>query len=300
MGNDDPLSLLGLSPGATEQQIQAAYRAKARACHPDLHPGDPTAADEFRRINEAYTALRDNGWQPPPAGSANFDFKFGGEPTPSSWGVQSVVDNMFGGASSPPGRAARPRTNTQPPRGTAGGAPFADPNQETGTVRVPFEAAVLGGDHQLDVRHDDGGLPRRVHVSLPPGVTEGDKLRIEGRVVTARIQPHTWFKRDGHHVLVDVPLTLAELVFGALVRVPTLTGGVEIRVPPGARPGQKLRLRGKGVTGVGDQLCVLAVAMPDLARPGVHEAVMALDRVEPNSPRPWDEAGASSRAGKLN
>ena len=54
---DDPYKVLGLSPGATQDEIKRAYRRKAKECHPDLHPNDPNAERRMNEVNEAYDML---------------------------------------------------------------------------------------------------------------------------------------------------------------------------------------------------------------------------------------------------
>ena len=54
---DDPHKVLGVSPGATQEEIKRAYRQKAKECHPDLHPNDPNADKRMNEVNEAYDML---------------------------------------------------------------------------------------------------------------------------------------------------------------------------------------------------------------------------------------------------
>ncbi len=86
-------------------------------------------------------------------------------------------------------------------------------------------------------------------------------------IVTVRYAPHPLFKVEGRDLRLDLPITLYEAVLGGKVRVPTLSGEVEMAVPPGASGGRVLRLRGKGLpaTGespLGDLLATLRIAMP--------------------------------------
>lgn len=54
---DDPYKVLGISQGASEEEVKKAYRKKAKEYHPDLHPNDPTAAKKMNEVNEAYDML---------------------------------------------------------------------------------------------------------------------------------------------------------------------------------------------------------------------------------------------------
>src|SRR5690606_22782273 len=108
----------------------------------------------------------------------------------------------------------------------------------------------------------------------PAGFEEGQQIRLAGQgdpgpggagdaLVTLRIKPHAWFRREGDNVLLDLPLRLDEAVLGAKVKVPTVDGAVVLSVPAGSTSGKMLRLRGKGFTrkggARGDQLVRLMV-----------------------------------------
>lgn len=54
----DPYKVLGVSPGASQEEVKKAYRKKAKESHPDLHPNDPEAVRKMNEINEAYDMLQ--------------------------------------------------------------------------------------------------------------------------------------------------------------------------------------------------------------------------------------------------
>lgn len=99
-----------------------------------------------------------------------------------------------------------------------------------------------------------------VPVIVPPGALDGTRLRLAGAghaggyggvtgdlYVTVHVTPHPMFRRDGHDLVLDVPVALHEAVLGARIVVPSLDGEVRLSVPPGTQPGQRLRVRGRGV-----------------------------------------------------
>jgi molecular chaperone DnaJ len=115
---------------------------------------------------------------------------------------------------------------------------------------------------------------RRLTVRIPPGVADGQRIRLTGRgepgvrggpagnlYVIVRVRPDELFGRSGDH------LTLTEAVLGTDLRVPTLDGPVTLRVPPGTPSGRTLRARGRGVPSrdgsAGDLLVTLEVVVPD-------------------------------------
>lgn len=267
--------MLGVSLGASEEEIQAAYRRRARDCHPDLRPDNPGAAAEFRRVSEAYAQLRTKPADKPSGAAAE---------APDELDIKDVVDRAFG--QSRPRQHRRTSSAAPPPRRAHSRAGALGPS-----FIVPFEAAILGGDHVLEVPGHRGVGTRKLKISLPPGVEPDDMFRIKGEIMRALIAEHPYFTRDGHDVLITVPLTIAEITFGATVRVPTVNGTVELTVPARTKPGRRLRLKGKGVPGKGDQHCVIGLVPPDPADADVRAAIEALHRRERLSPRPWDPKG---------
>lgn len=100
---------------------------------------------------------------------------------------------------------------------------------------------------------------REFTVSIPPDTEDGATRRLAGQGepgkrggpagdlnVIVRVKPHPIFKRDGGVVTCEVPVSIVEAALGAVIKVPTLDGAVEMRVPAGTQSGTLFRLRGKG------------------------------------------------------
>jgi molecular chaperone DnaJ len=148
-----------------------------------------------------------------------------------------------------------------------------------------------------------GGITktRRLNVRIPAGVSDGQRIRLAGRgepgarggpagdlYVHVRIRPHDLFGRSGDNLTLTVPITFAEAVRGADLRVPTMEGQVTLRVPPGTPSGRVLRARGKGVVRrdgtCGDLLVTVEVVVPSQLS---KEAGQALDAfAEATGPAP--------------
>jgi molecular chaperone DnaJ len=133
---------------------------------------------------------------------------------------------------------------------------------------------------------------RQVKVRIPAGVEDGQRIRVKGRggagrgggpagnlYVVVRVDPHKVFGRRSKDLTLTVPITYAEAVLGTTIKVPTLDKPVTLKVPPGTRSGQTLRVRGRGVaasSGAGDLLVTVEVAVPDHVTDEEREAVAAL------------------------
>ncbi len=181
----------------------------------------------------------------------------------------------------------------------ASGNPFEGTSAGGGAGWDPFSASGAGAQGSrtprgkgadininLTVTLEDANAGKSIPVALPTGKTvsvklpipleEGQQIRLRGQgqpspiggpagdaLVTVKFARHKHFRRDGNDLRVDVPITLYEAVLGAKVRVPTLSGNVELNLPAGPDTSKALRLKGKGLFGKGDLYVNLRVVLPD-------------------------------------
>ena len=121
---------------------------------------------------------------------------------------------------------------------------------------------------------------RKIQVSVPPGVNSGAKMRLTGQgergqkggspgdlIITFKVLPHRFFRREGNDIHVTVPVNLAQAALGSRIRVSTISGKkVVLRIPPGTQPGTRFRIKGQGIQregATGDQLVEVKVEVPD-------------------------------------
>lgn len=287
MADLDFYQTLGLSKGATKDAIRKAYRKLAREHHPDANPNNPQAAERFKEVQEAYDVLSDekkrelydrfgrnyeHAARAGASGGAN-PFAGGGGSNPFGGGSPIDLGDLFGQAGVDFGDLFGGGQRARGRRAPARGADLK------ATVRVPFVTAVTGGP--VDVAIDRNGATETLAVKVPAGVNDGQVVRLSGQgapaarggtpgdlYLTIEIEPHPYFRREGSHLLLDVPVTPSEAVLGAKIEVPTLMEGRGVvTVPPGTSSGAKLRLRGKGISDpqtnqTGDQLVVIKIVVP--------------------------------------
>jgi molecular chaperone DnaJ len=119
---------------------------------------------------------------------------------------------------------------------------------------------------------------RKILVNIPAGISHGAQLRLRGQgqpgiaggpagdlIVRVDVGRHRFFERRGSDVYCKVPINVAQAALGSKIRVRTLDGKVDIRIPPGTQSGTKFRLRGKGVEvdgSTGDQYVEVSVEIP--------------------------------------
>lgn len=137
-------------------------------------------------------------------------------------------------------------------------------------------------DHPCTVCKGAGRVPvaRKIHVKIPAGVDSGLRLRVSGEgeagfagghrgdlYVDLEVRPHELFKRQGHNVLCEVPISFVQAALGAEIEVPTLTGSTALKIPAGSQSGRVFRLKGKGIaslsgSGIGDEEVRILVETP--------------------------------------
>lgn len=253
----DYYAALGVPIDADLPQIKKAYRKLARLHHPDVSKASD-AETRFKEAAEAYATLKDSEKR------AAYD-ELGRRPqgeefsAPPQWRRDHAGEATgFEGAELADLLAALGRRHGSSARGSA---PRHGRDYET-AARISLEDAHRGTIVSLDL--DDGGGAKTLQVTIPPGVTEGQKLRLRGKggkgqyggadgdiYLHITLARHTVFRPDGHNLHVDLALAPWEAALGADVEVPTLDGPVVLTVPAGTKSGRKLRLRDRGLAGRG-------------------------------------------------
>lgn len=275
----DPYQILGVGRTASADDIKQAYRRLAKQYHPDLNPGRADIEQKFKEANAAYSLLSDTDKR------ARFDrgeIDASGAERPDSTFRRAYAGAGSGGARPNPFDfeddpfadifgAARRRY------GTGGGSGVKQKGSDVAySVTVPFIDACLGTKRRLAL-----STGRSIDITIPPGTRDQTKLRLKAQglaglggagagdaIVEVHVAPHPHFVRREDDIHLEVPVSLAEAVLGANIKVPTLDGLVQVKVPKGSNTGTTLRLKGKGVFSPdrkvhGDQYVKLTVVLPE-------------------------------------
>ena len=285
---------------------------------------DPENRKLYDQYGENWRAVKAGAGAPPPgwegaqrsarragpsAGGFDFgDFDFGSFRSEGAGGFD-IFEEMFGGA----GRGRGRRSG----RG-------ADIEAE---LELSLEEAHRGGRRTLEMQMAEpcptcGGTglkdgkpcetcrgsgqvlkPKTIEVNIPPGVRDGSTIRLAGQGGTGsngsepgdlylrvRLRPHPVFMVKGDDLEVELPIAPWEAVLGARVEAPTIDGKVELKIPPGANSGQRLRLRNQGLNkrkgGRGDEYVRLKIVVPKDVSPEerrLYEELQRVSRFEPRS-----------------
>lgn len=168
-----------------------------------------------------------------------------------------------------------------------GGGGFKQTRKQRGadlryTLNISFEESATGIEKPISFVRSRSGTDEttRLSVRVPSGVKHGQRLRLAGEgdagpnggpagdlYVVINILEHSLFKREEDDVVIEVPVKYVDAILGAQIEIPTLTGRVAIRIPPGTYSGQILRVKGKGFPkaggfGSGDLLVRILVDTP--------------------------------------
>jgi DnaJ-class molecular chaperone len=280
----DYYKTLGVTKASGDKEIKQAFRKLARKYHPDVNPGDKAAEAKFKEINEAYEVLGD------PSSRKKYDelganwrmyeqqAKSGGHPFAGAW-------NAGGGGSRGGFRTMSPEemedlfgdsnpfsdffttffgggTGESAGHGT-GRARRRQGSDVENEIELALEDAYYGTTRRLSLRHD--GRARTVDVRIPPGVTDGSRVRVAGEgeqgiggamsgnlYLKVKLAPHPVFERKGRDLYVKTPVSVTTAVLGGEAQVPTIAGKpARLRIPPLTQNGQVFRLKGYGMLAVG-------------------------------------------------
>ncbi len=282
----DYYKLLGVNRDINDADLKKAYRKLARKYHPDVSK-EANAEEKFKDIQLAYDVLRDpekrklydqfgdqwqaakqakdQGFDPSAAGRHQHHahgFDFGGGD------AEDILSSMFGGG------FGQRRQSTRKMKG----------QDLHAKVAINLEDAYQGGQHTLQVAvpemDAEGHMtqkPKALKVKIPAGVTAGQQIRLTAQgapgmhggpagdlYIEIQFKPHAFFTPEKADIYLTLPIAPWEAALGAKIKVPTLGGAVELNIPAGAKSGQKMRLKGRGLPAkiAGDQYCLLQIQTP--------------------------------------
>jgi len=269
---EDLYAVLGVKRDADADTIKKAYRKLAKDLHPDKNPGNTKAEDRFKKVNQAFDVLGDGK-------KRRLYDEFGEEGLREGFDAERVRSyKQWGGGASPRGGAGWGQTiNIEDLFGNGGGGGgggdvFGDlfgrsrgggrwrgaqkGSDVESEVTIDLPSAVRGTTMELRLQGSDAP----VTVRIPAGAHEGSRVRVPGHgapgpsggppgdlLLVIHVASHPFFRLEGDDLHVDLPVTIAEAYSGSKVKVPTIDGSVQLKVPERTQSGAMVRLRGKGV-----------------------------------------------------
>ena len=303
----DYYKIMGVARDVSPDELKRVYRRLARKYHPDVSK-EANAEARFKELQEAYEVLKDpqkraaydqlgSNWRqgqefrPPPDWGQNFEFS-------GSFGEENSFSDFFSSLF-----GQRPGGGRARGGGSRGFAMAGD--DQVASIEIDLEDSFRGGSKTIELKgrqiDDDGRVqPRTLKITIPAGIVEGQRIRLAGQgspghgggpsgdlYLEVKFREHRLFKAEGRDVTLTLPIAPWEAALGATVPTPTLAGTVDLRIPPNAKSGQRMRLKGRGLPGTtpGDQYVVLKIVLPPADSPQARELYERMQRELPFDPR---------------
>lgn len=272
----DYYQVLGVDKTASQDKIKKAFRKLARKHHPDVNPGDPSAEDRFKEINEANEVLSDpekrrkydqlgsqwqqyeraggqpdDFWQSQPGTQYSYqnvnqedlEDMFGGQ-----GGFSDFFETLFGGRTGQRARGQTQQTYDYQPRPRRG-------QDIEHSVQVSLAEAFYGTNRMLEY---EGG--RRIETKIPRGVKTGSRVRLKGQgapgasggqmgdlYLKMEVLPDSHFQCEGDNLRTTIQVDLFTLLLGGTAQVPSIDRTVKLDIPAETPNEKTFRLRGLGM-----------------------------------------------------
>src|SRR5574344_454735 len=299
MEKRDYYEVLGVSKTEKKDEIKSAFRKLAKKYHPDINH-DADAPAKFKEAEEAYSVLSDDSKrkQYDQFGHAAFEQGAGGAggfsgADFSNFDFGDIFGDLFGnsgfggfsGGSATNSRAAKGRDTLKHVHLTFDEAVFGC--KKDINIDTIEECSECGGkgvsyEHTCTSCHGKGRVKvnKTIEVKIPAGVDDGNQLRVPGKgeagvnggrngdlYLEFEVDEHDIFERDGLDIYLNLPITVSEATLGCKKEIPTLYGNVKLTIPAGTQPGDKQRLRDKGIAdpnsySKGNMYVVIKVVIP--------------------------------------
>ena len=308
----DYYTILGIKRDASQDKVKQAYRRLARKYHPDISKEEGAEA-KFKDIGEAYEGLKDpekrtaydkfgadwkagQEFKAPPNWDAGFEFSGADYTGGDTNDFSDFFEQLFGHTKFSGARQQRSTFRMQ------------GENQHAKIV-IRLEDAFQGSKQTITLSRpivDEQGHvktePHSLHVTIPKGIIEGQHIRLEGQgmpgigggpngdlFLEIAFAEHQLFQADGRDIYHSLSITPWEAALGATVTVPTLGGNVDLKIPASSQGGQKLRLKGRGLSSLkktGNQYVTFRIIVPEAKTEEQKKLYQEMEKIMGENPRP--------------
>ncbi len=305
--DEDFYRILGVNREASAQDVKKAYRKLARELHPDKNKDNKVAEEQFKKVSAAYAVLGDKEkreiydkygidglrdgfdpemWNRYGGGGFRSTVNRGGGGSASDFGgfsgfgaMEDIFESLFGERR----RGQRARVENWS-RGQKGAEIHS-------TMEIELMDAIKGRELQIIIPIE--GEQKKLKVKIPRGIESGKKIRLKGQgqrgsgqgtsgdlILEISVRPDRVYERDGMNLTKTEYITVGQAYNGTTSTVDTPWGKVNLKIPEGTQGGQKMRLRGKGVTSgeqKGDLYVRIAIQIPSKKNAQIEEAIDVIE-----------------------
>jgi curved DNA-binding protein len=263
--SEDYYKILGVKKESSDAEIKKAYRKLAMKYHPDHTKGDKSAEEKFKKISEAYAVLsdKDKRKEYDTFGSEGFHQRFSQEDIFRGFDFGDIFREFgFGGAESFGGGGGR-RFNFG--QGSAfnfgGGQQQARVKGSDLVYELPLTLREVATGVSKTVSFQHQGRSENLAVKIPKGLITGKQVRLAGKgnpspyggppgdlYIKSKVLDDPKFNAQQYDLYLNHELKLSEAILGITVSVPTIDDKqLSLKIPPGTKPGTKMRLSGHGI-----------------------------------------------------
>ncbi len=302
MAAKDYYKILGVPRNASQEEIKRAYRRLALKYHPDRNKGNKEAEEKFKEINEAYAVLGDpeKRRQYDMLGAEGFQSRFSKEDIFRGFDFDSIFRDLGFGFS---GRIRDIFSELFGDLDLRRSFHFRTSPFETQGIKgkdliyeLPVTLKEVANGAKKTISFSAGGIHETISIRIPPGVKDGQKLRVKGKgepgiyggprgdlYVQIKIMEDPVFRREGDDLFIKHRIKFSDAVLGTETEVPTIYGKkLRLKIPPGTQSGSKLRIKGYGLPkngGKGDQYVEIVIDVPKSLTKEQKEAVLNLKKL---------------------
>jgi len=269
--SEDYYKVLGVQKNASEEEIKKAYRKLAMKYHPDHTKGDKNAEEKFKKISEAYAVLSDKEKRKEydTFGSEGFRQRFSQEDIFRGFDFGDIFREFgFGGDnfSNVGGGGRRFSFGTGSPFNFGGAQQHSQAKGSDLVYELPLTLREIATGTSKAITFQHQGRSENLTVKIPKGLIAGKKLRLAGKgnpspyggpagdlYIKSKVLNDPVFSSENYDLYIDRELKLSEAILGTTVSVPTIDDKqLSLKIPPGTKPGTKLRLSGHGLADMKD------------------------------------------------
>ncbi len=269
--SEDYYKILGVQKNASEDEIKKAYRKLAMKYHPDHTKGDKGAEEKFKKISEAYAVLSDKEKRKEydTFGSEGFRQRFSQEDIFRGFDFGDIFKEFgFGGGdfSKFGGGGRRFSFGTGSPFNSSGAQHHGQAKGSDLVYELPLTLREVAAGTSKIITFQHQGRSENLTVKIPQGLIAGKKLRLAGKgnpspyggpagnlYIKSKVLNDPVFSSEEYDLFLNRELKLSEAILGTTVSVPTIDDKqLSLKIPPGTKPGTKLRLSGHGLANMQD------------------------------------------------
>jgi len=264
--SEDYYKLLGVQKSASNEEIKKAYRKLAMKYHPDHTKGDKGAEETFKKISEAYAVLSDKEKRKEydTFGSEGFRQRFTQEDIFRGFDFGDIFKEFgFGGGdfSHAGGGGRRFSFGAGSPFNHSGAQQQGRGKGSDLVYELPLTLREIATGTSKVITFQHQGRSENLTVKIPKGLIGGKKLRLAGKgspspyggpagnlYIKSIVLNDPVFSSENYDLHINRELTISEAILGTTVSVPTIYDKqLSLKIPPGTKPGTKMRLSGYGL-----------------------------------------------------